>query len=273
MPIDTTLRSLADLLEESASDGVSFERVSAATDGDELTAEVTVEYPLELAETAETVTVTDSEFKDGSVHVDVSVTVDTDMLNESTGDGTSEPPAGSSAPNGETTETIPAYKDPERLEAVYEECDSFAEMKDALDADVTAQTVRRSMIKHGIHEPASNADDTDGDDRADDGVNPPEESEPAPTPSDQEFESTDLPSGITPEAVRDAVAESSSLHGAQMALDLEMAETRALLKDLGVLEHVTGRLADRDDDPDPVEIERQIYDSLTARADGGNAAH
>ena len=49
----------------------------------------------------------------------------------------------------------PAYRDPERLAAVYSEHDTFAEMTDALDVEVTPQTVRRYMIKHGIHEPAS----------------------------------------------------------------------------------------------------------------------
>lgn len=55
--------------------------------------------------------------------------------------------------NADDTE---AYKDPERLRAVYEEYDTFPEMRDALDADVTPQTIRRHMIKHGIHEVSSN---------------------------------------------------------------------------------------------------------------------
>jgi len=49
----------------------------------------------------------------------------------------------------------PAYKDPNRLREVYENHDTFNEMTAALDVEVTPQTVRRYMIKHGIHEPAS----------------------------------------------------------------------------------------------------------------------
>lgn len=49
----------------------------------------------------------------------------------------------------------PAYRDPERLREVYEACDTFAEMTEALDVDVTPQTVRRYTIKHGLHEPSS----------------------------------------------------------------------------------------------------------------------
>jgi hypothetical protein len=67
-----------------------------------------------------------------------------------------------SDPSGEDTGATtdesadsPAYRDPALLEAVYEDYDTFAEMTDALDVDVTPQTVRRYMIKYGIHEPAS----------------------------------------------------------------------------------------------------------------------
>lgn len=51
------------------------------------------------------------------------------------------------------------HRDPERLREVYEACDTFEEMTDALDVDVTAQTVRRSMMSLGVH-------NTDGDEHA-----------------------------------------------------------------------------------------------------------
>jgi len=50
---------------------------------------------------------------------------------------------------------ISPYRDPERLQEVYDEYETFDEMTDALGADVTSQTVRRYMIKHDIHTPAS----------------------------------------------------------------------------------------------------------------------
>ena len=52
------------------------------------------------------------------------------------------------------------YRDPEKLEAVYETYDTFTEMTEALNVDVTPQTVRRYMIKYGIHEPASQSGTT-----------------------------------------------------------------------------------------------------------------
>ena len=55
-------------------------------------------------------------------------------------------------------EELPEYQDPEQLAAVYEENGTFEEMRQKLDVDVTAQTVRKYMIKHGIHEPEPRPD-------------------------------------------------------------------------------------------------------------------
>jgi len=58
----------------------------------------------------------------------------------------------------DSIDSKPHYQDPERLEAVYETNETFDEMKEALDVDVTAQTVRNYMIKHGIHDPKPRPD-------------------------------------------------------------------------------------------------------------------
>lgn len=58
----------------------------------------------------------------------------------------------------DTQEELPEYQDPEQLAAVYEENATFEEMRQELDVDVTAQTVRKYMIKHGIHEPEPRPD-------------------------------------------------------------------------------------------------------------------
>jgi hypothetical protein len=63
---------------------------------------------------------------------------------------------GSDADDRAAGDGRPPHHDPERLREVYEAHDTFAEMTDALGVDVTAQTVRHHMIKHGIHEPRSN---------------------------------------------------------------------------------------------------------------------
>lgn len=50
---------------------------------------------------------------------------------------------------------VPPFRDTALLREVYESCDTFAEMPDALGMDVTAETVRRYMIRQGIHEPTT----------------------------------------------------------------------------------------------------------------------
>jgi len=66
---------------------------------------------------------------------------------------------------------VPPFEDPELLAEVYERCDTFAEMTDALGMSVTAETVRRYMMDFGIHEPNRYAtgDAAETDDEAGDG--------------------------------------------------------------------------------------------------------
>ena len=52
----------------------------------------------------------------------------------------------------------PQYQDPQRLQAVYEANETFEDMKEALDVDVTAQTVREYMIEYEIHNPSQRPD-------------------------------------------------------------------------------------------------------------------
>ncbi|MFB6129997.1 MAG: hypothetical protein ABEJ28_04145 [Salinigranum sp.] len=68
-------------------------------------------------------------------------------------------PAESDDSPAESGGDLPPHMDPDRLAEVYETYDTFAEMTEALDTDVTAQTVRHHMIKHGIHEPRTNGVD------------------------------------------------------------------------------------------------------------------
>lgn len=50
------------------------------------------------------------------------------------------------------------HRDPERLREVYEAHETFEEMTEALGVDVTAQTVRRSMMSLGVHDPEAGGD-------------------------------------------------------------------------------------------------------------------
>ncbi len=66
---------------------------------------------------------------------------------------------------GTTAESTarPAYRDPDRLAAVYDPEATFAEMTEELGVDVTAQTVRKYMIEHGIHNPAPRQSESGAD--------------------------------------------------------------------------------------------------------------
>lgn len=99
----------------------------------------------------------------------------------------------------ESADGPPQYKDPERLEAVYENNDTFTEMRDALDADVSAQTVRRHAMKHDIHTP---------DDRDDDSEDPADtdESSPDVTAEDELAESVSAEDQESPTAAGDTDA-------------------------------------------------------------------
>ena len=67
-------------------------------------------------------------------------------------------PRGEEATDSEDQKERPQYQDPEQLAAVYDENATFEEMRNGLGVDVTAQTVRKYMIKHGIHEPEPRPD-------------------------------------------------------------------------------------------------------------------
>jgi hypothetical protein len=64
-------------------------------------------------------------------------------------------------------DAVPTYEDREYLHAIYREYDTFSEMREVLDMDVSTETVRRYMIDVGIHDPCSyETAGGSGDDRA-----------------------------------------------------------------------------------------------------------
>lgn len=64
-------------------------------------------------------------------------------------------PAADATGSSRRSRDVPPFRDTELLQEVYDTCDTFSEMPDALGMDVTAETVRRYMIRQGIHEPTS----------------------------------------------------------------------------------------------------------------------
>ena len=170
----------------------------------------------------------------------------------------------------ETNTNLPAYQDPDLLAAVYEAHETFAEMTDALNVDVTAQTVRRYMIKYGIHETSSDDADTEATTGTEVSTNALTEDRSASSPSDDdeiqqegtngpEVDERILPNHLSLEDVKEAVRNGQTLLEVQRTLDIEREEARALLDELNLLELVVGRVSTVSDQPTPTaEIERRI---------------
>ncbi|SDX80821.1 hypothetical protein SAMN05216564_101545 [Halopenitus persicus] len=161
---------------------------------------------------------------------------------------------------------VPPFKDPDLLAEVYEACGTFAEMADALEMDVTGETVRRYMIDYDIHEPntyrTGDAAD-DADDRRDDATSatgPSTETDrPAsdsdsrdvdhPTPSadaDQPVVLSDgigLPEDVTVDALIETVMRSNTIYEVKRDVDVDREDALELLRELNLLEFVVGQLA------------------------------
>ncbi|WP_136715145.1 hypothetical protein [Halorientalis salina] len=132
----------------------------------------------------------------------------------------------------EDVESTPAYRDPDALRDAYESHDSFPAMREALDVDVSAQTVRRHMIQHGIHDPtgedgASSPEGTpDVGDRTDDAASEASGSD-SESDADAETVSPDPESPpSTPETEGEAERRESELEEGTTDSDVD-AETAA----------------------------------------------
>lgn len=173
-------------------------------------------------------------------------------------------------------ESVPAYKDPDALLDVYERCDTFVEMTEALEVDVTPETVRTYMVKHDIHEPekssseasgdsddegttpvrplgGDNTDQVDSQELADDndertshvsGTQRGEEVAEAATDGGNPptFED-ELPPDIEADELIDAVRSAKTIYDVRRELDYDRERTVELLRKFDLLELVTGRLS------------------------------
>ena len=154
-------------------------------------------------------------------------------------------------------ESVPAYDDTPYLRRLYETCDTFAEMSDRIEMDVSAETVRRYTTEAGVHSPTSygTADeasdsaegaDTGGDVGESGGAagSDPDPEESAALPDEQLVaDGIGLPEALTLHDVVDAVVDARTVHEVQRALGLEYDRTRQLLTQLNVLDLVMGRVS------------------------------
>jgi hypothetical protein len=290
MRASTAFQECATLLDEIESTGV--EVLAITPQQEDLLEEGSVTVDLSLAvpfldsiETTgiEIVPQNTESFTEGTLTVDLSVRVPLDHEpTDQPAETQSEPEAdlpqskseqeiksdGSGVPQQPPTEP---HRDPDRLRDVYDEYETFAEMTDALDADVTPETVRMNMIKQEIHEPASQSSDTnenpaDGDrDESSPGESEPTEDSGADTATDEMAlpDGIDLPEGITLDQLKTAVQSSRSFLDVQRELGGDRDLTYQLLKDLNLLDLVHGRLSKQAERTISAEqIDERIHQSV-----------
>lgn len=134
---------------------------------------------------------------------------------------------------------VPPFRDPELLAEVYESCDTFAEMTDAIGMDVTAETVRRYMIDYGIHQPNSYNTDRDTE-------SSPEEQ--AGDPNDEGSpvllaDGIGLPDDVTVETLIETVERSNTLYEVERDIGVDREDALDMLRQLNLLDLVVGRLS------------------------------
>lgn len=134
---------------------------------------------------------------------------------------------------------VPPFRDPDLLASVYESCDTFAEMADAIDMDVTAETVRRYMIDFDIHQPDTyRTDGASADVEADADGSGADSPEPVVL-----SDGIGLPEDVTVDALIDTVRRSNTIYEVTRAIDLDREAALETLEDLNLLDLVVGRLA------------------------------
>jgi hypothetical protein len=196
----------------------------------------------------------------------------------------------------------PAYRDPEALARVYDACDSFPEMVQALAVDVSAQTVRRKMIEHGIHDPTGGQDAPPADEAVEQGAETDEQgaetdeqgaetngngAEPDGREAEPDEGGTDalaseatlaatLPADATPPGdvtlgeVKRVVETADTLYDVQQRFDVDRESAKRVLEELNLLELVHGRVATRREREElKAEIDRRIRQGI---ADAGTSA-
>lgn len=159
MALSAAFGQVAELLSHVEGEDRSVRDISlsdASADDGSISGEARVCLPvLQDLDAAEGVSISasDARLDDDCVEVSLQITVDESALGGRNGSPAFAASDRLRRRSVDTGRDIPAYKDPEALEAVYEEHDTFPEMTRALGVDVTAETVRRYMVKHDIHDP------------------------------------------------------------------------------------------------------------------------
>lgn len=232
---------------------------------DEITVDLCVGVPvldgLELREGI-AIEAGDTDLTEEKLSIDLSVSVPTDRrADDRSGVGFELGNAVPAAVDQTASSGQPAYKDPDTLQEVYERYDTFPKMTAALGVDVTSETVRRYMVKHGIHQPddadgtgmtdedADETDDVRGFDSSD--VSVAEALASADQDENEETLAADglgVPKELTVGELAEIVTRSRTVHEAKQHLDIDYAHTRRLLSELDLIDFISGRLSTSQDE-------------------------
>jgi len=172
-------------------------------------------------------------------------------------------------------ESVPPYEDTPYLRALYEVCDTFAEMSREIPMDVSSETVRRYMIEAGVHDPDSYDGDSGADSADEDRTTGTDESDSDTAVANAAEDATDpidgipdeqliadgigLPANLTIEDVADAVVGSSTMYSVHRRLGIEQDRARELLRELNLLDLVLHRINSRPQaDPSYEEVAARI---------------
>lgn len=287
MSVSGALRQIADLIDELEAAGYTVNGLSPTGDdillaeGDSVSLSVLVplvediEVPAGIRIEPKTTSIDEH----GALAIEFAVT--SDGAGDAAGESETAEAAEAMTDADSTTTDMPAHRDPEKLQAVYDSHDTFEAMKEALDTEVTAQTVRRNMIKHGFHDPedrqsaseqaqSDSPDDPDAaestaDDTPDSTTSPSENSggdeEPEAVASETPLtDGIDLPTETSLDDIKNAVSTAKTVHDVQRRLDISRERTQRLLRELNLLDLVSGRIVEEQ------EVTREEIDQRIDRA-------
>jgi len=139
--------------------------------------------------------------------------------------------------------SLPPYEDEAYLRALYQECETFTEMSEAIEMSVSSETVRRYMIEAGIHDPATYDTESAGRGTARTASEPPAPDDGLEIPDEQLVtDGIGMPEGVALDDVVEAVVDASAVYEVQRALGLQRQTTQQLLRELNLLDLVLHRL-------------------------------
>lgn len=218
-----------------------------------------------------TVKSTNPEISDGKITTTVSCTIDVPKDGQPSSEVTSE-----------LSETPDAnlHRDPEALRTVYKKYNTFSEMTKALGADVTPETVRRNMVKHGIHDPDDSPRSTVQSSPSGNSLPDSECKDNQCTTSINRMPVVDLlsysensekekvadgsgiPENLTVGEIVDIVDQTRTIHDVKKRLDVDPSQVCPLLKSLGIIEFVSVRLNSNKAKASKDDIKQAIIEEL-----------